>query len=421
MATIHYSSLRKRFFCFCKRLLPFTGSFALLMTSKQRFKKIVLTVHLWLGLITGLVVLIISLTGAIYCFAPEIQNATQSWRSVTPQQQPVLPPSQLKVIAEKQLPGKPAQYVYYGSPGKAAYVLFYGEGGYYYSVFINPYNGRVLRVQNMRKEFFTVVLYLHISLLIPYGADIVHWCTLIFLVMLISGIILWWPRNKAARKQRFSVKWGASPKRLNYDLHNVLGFYATWITLFVAITGLIWSFDWFAKGVYAITGAKHSILKEQPPLSDTTLAKTGAATVAIDKVWLSLQADMGGRYVAAGIQLPQTASAPITLRATPEEGTYYKDDNRYFDQYTAREFAGAYGWGRYADAHTVADKIKRMNYDIHVGAIAGWPGRILVFFAALVAASLPVTGFMIWRNKRKNHAKKNRAAPSLFQPHFVKN
>jgi uncharacterized iron-regulated membrane protein len=241
----------------------------------------------------------------------------------------------------------------------------------------------------------------------------VHWCTLVFLVMLISGIILWWPRSRAARKQRFSVKWGASPKRLNYDLHNVLGFYATWITLFIVITGLIWSFDWFAKGIYGIAGAKHSIIKEQPPHSDTTRAKAGAATAAIDKVWLSLQADMGRRYIVAGIQLPQTASAPIALRASPEEHKYYKDDMRYFDQYTGREFAGAYVWGRYTDAHTVADKIRRMNYDIHVGAIAGWPGRILAFFAALIAASLPVTGFMIWRNKRKKHTKKDTAAPLL--------
>ena len=377
------------------------------MTAKQRFKKTVLLMHLWLGLVTGLVVFVISLTGAVYCFAPELQNATQPWRSVEPQQKPVLPPSQLKQIAEKQLPGKPAQYIYYGTPGKAASVLFYGTGGYYYSVFINPYTGRVLQVKNMRREFFTVVLYLHISLLLPYGDQVVHWCTLVFLLMLVSGIILWWPRNKAARRQRFSVKWGASPKRLTYDLHNVPGFYASWITVFVAITGLIWSFNWFARGVYTLTGARYSIIQEQPPLSDTTRVKTNTGNrPPLDMVWQHLRADMGRNYVAAGIQLPQTTSAPIVVRATPEERTYYKTDMRYFDQYTAKEFSGAYEWGRYTDAHTVADKIKRMNYDIHVGAIGGWPGRIAVFFAALIAASLPVTGFMIWRNKRKNYPRK---------------
>jgi len=372
------------------------------MTIKQRFKKTVLVIHLWLGLITGLVVFVISLTGVVYCFAPELQNATEPWRSVKPRQQPFLPPSQLKAIAEKQLPGKPAQYIYYGPANKAAYVLFYGAGGYFYSVFIDPYSGTVLRVKNMHRDFFATVLRLHTSLLLPYGKQLVHWCTLVFLLMLISGIILWWPRNKAARKQRFSVKWGASPRRLNYDLHNVLGFYASWITLFVVITGLIWSFRWFAKGVYTLTGARYSIIQEKPPVSDTMFAKSTTVPMAtLDKVWQDLQADMGRNYVAAGIQVPQTPFAPIVVRATPEEATYYKADMRYFDQYTAKEFAGAYQWGRYTDAHTLADKIKRMNYDIHIGAIGGWPGRIAVFFAALIASSLPVTGFMIWRNKRK--------------------
>jgi hypothetical protein len=61
---------------------------------------------------------------------------------------------------------------------------------------------------------------------------------------------------------------------------------------------------------------------------------------------------------AAGIMLPQTSSAPIGVRATPEEDTYYKSDTRYFDQYSAKEFPGSWGeWGRYADAHTVIDAL----------------------------------------------------------------
>ena len=48
-----------------------------------------------------------------------------------------------------------------------------------------------------------------------------------------------------------------------------------------------------------------------------------------------------------------------------------------------------------------------MNYDIHVGAVLGLPGKILAFFASLIAASLPVTGFVIWWGRRK----KSKAKP----------
>ena len=78
--------------------------------------------------------------------------------------------------------------------------------------------------------------------------------TLVFLVMLISGLILWWPKNKKATKQRFSIKWNARWRRKNYDLHNVLGFYATWIAIILAVTGLVWGFEWFAQGYYRLAG-----------------------------------------------------------------------------------------------------------------------------------------------------------------------
>jgi len=63
-------------------------------------KKIAGKIHLWLGLPTGLVVFIIGITGAIYCFAPELQQF-QSYRSVNSENKEFLPPSQFKKITKK--------------------------------------------------------------------------------------------------------------------------------------------------------------------------------------------------------------------------------------------------------------------------------------------------------------------------------
>ena len=64
--------------------------------------------------------------------------------------------------------------------------------------------------------------------------------------------------------------------------------------------------------------------------------------------------------------------------------------------------------GRYKDA-SWGDKLRRMNYEIHTGSVLGLPGQLLVFFAALLGASLPLTGFYIFfvkrRNKNKNKKK----------------
>lgn len=368
-------------------------------------RKIILKIHLWLGLSTGLVVFIVSITGAMYCFAPELQQLTQPYRSVAIQNTRFLPGSALIAIAEKQVPDKKAKRLYYGQPNKAAYALFFDKDGYYYTVFMNPYDGTVLKTKNMRKDFYTIILYLHFTLLIPYGQEIVGWSTLIFFVMIVSGIILWWPRNKAAKKARFTIKWGTSPKRMNYDLHNVLGFYSSWILLFTVFTGLIWAFDGFAAAVYKITGQKNSVIQQKIPVSNASQQNIMVADKAIDKVWYQLEHEMKDTYQAVELMVPQTDSAAILVRANPSEKIFYKTDYRYFDQYSGKEFEGAYGWGKYSDVKTLSDRIQRMNYDIHIGAVLGYPGRIAVFLAALVAASLPITGLLIWLGRRKKIAK----------------
>jgi uncharacterized iron-regulated membrane protein len=45
-------------------------------------------------------------------------------------------------------------------------------------------------------------------------------------------------------------------------------------------------------------------------------------------------------------------------------------------------------------------KIYRANFDIHVGTIGGMPTKVLASFASLVGASLPITGCVIWYNRK---------------------
>jgi uncharacterized iron-regulated membrane protein len=83
-------------------------------------------------------------------------------------------------------------------------------------------------------------------------------------------------------------------------------------------------------------------------------------------------------------------------------------DYRYFDQYSLKELPVDHIWNRFNEA-SFGDKLMRMNYDIHVGAILGLPGKFFAFFVSLVVASLPVTGFLIWYGrKKKNKHKKQR-------------
>jgi uncharacterized iron-regulated membrane protein len=231
--------------------------------------------------------------------------------------------------------------------------------------------------------------------------------------MLISGMVLWWPRNKSAAKQRFSIKWDAAWRRKNYDMHNVLGFYMLAVGLMFAITGLVWGFQWFSEGLYTVTGGQGSPAYVIPPSDTTTTPLNTSIAGKVDKLWLKLRRENPTQQ-GINLSFPKLRAESIFSYVNYRPGTYYKVDYHYFDQHTLKEIKnkGPYT-GNYANAG-VADKLRRMNYDLHVGAIWGLPGKILAFMASLICASLPITGFIIWWGRRKKAKKstKLRSAPT---------
>lgn len=378
-------------------------------------KKAIGKIHLWLGLSSGLLVFIIAITGAIYAFQEEIQNMTQPFRFVEQQNAEMLPPSAIKHLAEEALPNKHVHAIMYTGPAHAAKAIFYSDvEDYYYQVYVNQYTGEVLKVNNENAGFFRFILDGHFYLWLPHevGHVVVASATLVFLTMIISGIILWWPRNKAGRKQRFSIKWDAKWRRKNYDLHNVGGFYIAWISIIFAITGLVWGFEWFSNTYYAaISGGEKMVPYQEPHSSVGAKAAAMANANPMDVLWQRFK----GTVPANGsieVHAPETDSSSIAINLNPDATTYWKTDYRYFDQYTLQELKVDHIWGRF-DETSNAQKLMRMNYDIHVGAALGLPGKILAFCGSLIIASLPVTGTLIWWGRRNKKPVKKPASQGI--------
>ncbi|MEM1002258.1 MAG: PepSY-associated TM helix domain-containing protein, partial [Bacteroidota bacterium] len=227
------------------------------------FKKIIGKIHLWLGLASGLVVFIVSITGCIYVFEKELKGIFRKDRLITEVEEDAvrLSTSILVNNAEALFNHKYKAYslVVPTSKNETLQVHFfkrrsieetglwtwYGqEQQYYYIVYMNPYNGQLVYMENTKWELFTVVEAVHTSLLLgPIGNRIIAVSVLIFFVLLISGIILWWPHNKKALRMRTWFQWKPKTKwkRKNYDLHNIPGFYVLFLAVIISITGLSWS------------------------------------------------------------------------------------------------------------------------------------------------------------------------------------
>lgn len=375
-------------------------------------KKYVRKIHLWLGFISGIFVVFLGITGCILAFQREIENTFQEYRYSTPQHKPLLKPSEIANIAKGALPGRKLHSISY-EPGMSGTAVFYdfGPNAHYFIVYVNPYSGQILKVKDMSKDFFRIVINGHFYLWLPpsIGQPILSTATLLFAILLITGIILWWPRHKAALKQRFTVKWNASWKRVNYDLHNIPGFYISFVALLLALTGMVMGFQWFAKTVYwTASGGKAELTAFYETPSDTTAVSSNTQAVRPeDKVWEMMRKEYPHYEGSMEIHPAESRASSIEVTLNPDTRTYWKADYRYFDQYTFKELQVKHIFGRLQQAR-LADKIMRMNFDIHVGAIAGLPGKILAFLASLIAATLPITGFLIWKGRRSKRLPKRK-------------
>ncbi|MCJ8208187.1 PepSY domain-containing protein [Mucilaginibacter sp. RS28] len=362
------------------------------------FKRSILFLHRWLGFISGLVVFVVSLTGCLFCFQDEIQDALYDYRHVTIEPKPYLPPSAIKQKALRAFPGSSVNYIYYYGKDRPAGALANVPKKGYYTVLINPYNGKVLHSELLSGNFFVVVEYIHLYLLLPpkIGQMVVGVSVLIFVALMITGIILWWPKRKSDRKRSFRIKWNGRWRRVNYDLHNVLGFYASAISLILAITGLSMSFKWVEKGIYNAGNLGKNYPIEKIDFKSDSLLKNRIATIpVIDRALIHAQQ----RSADAKMFLISDDGTPLgTIGVTAYQRSmrFGNNDTYQFDRYTGKLL-------KYLpnEKKSTGLKLNDLNYDIHVGQVAGLTGKIIAFLASLICASLPITGLIIYLGKKK--------------------
>jgi len=360
------------------------------------FKKLIGQIHLWIGLIVGILFFVIAASGAILVWQPEYHHLLFN-QGITPQDKAFVFPSDLRETIEREFPQGDYRTAFFREKEKTCEVLLYGQGTYYIAQF-NPYTAELIHLQDMNTGFISFMIKLHRNLLMKdFGRQVVHWVTLLFLVMLITGMVIWWPTRKSERKGRFSIKWGASPKKLNYDFHNVLGFYATWIAIFTVVTGLFWGFDLVKNGLKSITG-EMGVIYEQPKSDTLAIALYADPFDIMDSITLVLRE----RYPEKTLRISNPHGKQDIIRVTlnDPEMLNYKSSHYYFDRYTGKEIKGNFMHGP-GERISTYEKLHGMVYDIHFGTIAGLPGRLLVFFSSIIAASLPITGFIYWLGKKK--------------------
>lgn len=396
-------------------------------------------IHLYLGLVSGLFLVVVCLTGSILVFEEELTHTFHAERYVveaatTPRlslaqlteavraTKPKAKINGLKVYAdptrsvevtlagagrpgeprsegrgkqagERGQGGRPGPQAGPGGPGKG------GKGDRGPTLYLNPYTGAVLGEFDQRKSFFHFVEEIHRGLVAGrVGKLVMGINSIIFVFILGTGLVLWWPATRRTLSTRLRIKWDASWKRVNYDWHMALGFYSAVFLLVMTLTGMGMAFDWVGKGINTLTHSPQQ--RPEPPTS--TLPAVPAAPFSADAA-LALARQQAPEAMSYTIQLPKAPEGSIQVGLLrPGAITERATDDVYLDQYSGRVLR--------QQAYTekpVGQRIRGLFKPIHTGAIFGWSTKALAFVIVLLGATFPITGTLMWLNRtRKSNKKK---------------
>lgn len=376
----------------------------------KRVRKLFNDIHLWMGIAAGLILFIVCLTGTIYTFRTEVEEFIERDKFFVevPENGKKLSSDELISIAQNEFEGQNVASISIPDNEKRAYTISVRKEGERRgsNYLMNPYNGEILGdTSTSSSAFFMTMFRLHRWLLLDssIGRPIVGWATVIFVLLTITGMVIWFPQKVKAWKQGLKIKWSGNWKRINHDLHNSLGFYSAIFLLIMGLTGLQWSFDWYRTGLYNVLGVDRSrrapqeeqkaeiSYEGQTPLSiEATLAKAGEIL------------DYDGNY---SISIPNADVNSVSISKS-KVGFFAPSGS---DRITLNKYTGEVEEKNIFSEKPFNERIGSSIKALHMGYVFGTFSKIIYFITCLIATSLPVTGTLIWVNKlKKKRAKKKK-------------
>ena len=429
--------------------------------------KIFRKLHLWLSVPFGIIITLICFSGAMLIFEPEITRSVKSdVYYVRSSEGDPLPMGELMETVKATLPDSVAiTGVTVFSDKDRTYQVNLSKPRRA-SMFIDQYSGEITGKYE-RLGFFSTMFKLHRWLLdsanphgdgVKVGKLLVGISTLIFVIALITGVVIWWPRARKNFRRSLSISAKNGWQGLWKSLHVAGGMYALVFVLAMALTGLTWSFDWYRTAFYAVCGVEHTPrnfggASEKSPERGhgSEGAENHRATRGEGRRGGNGEGRSEGRSERHGEGRGERYGEGRGERYGEGRGEGHRGGRRHseFGRWqevynelkaknpdapqitigasTASVTLGSIGNGRasdkyefnrrtgeitpatkYADA-VEADKLRGWIYAIHTGSWGGIITRILWLLSALLGASLPLTGYYIWIK----HLRKKKPQPHI--------
>ena len=353
-------------------------------------RRFVFKLHLYTGLLIGLLLMLSGLSGSVLVFRDEIEAVAYPELLVTAARgERIAVDDMLQRVRRAYPDDLPFAIRMPRTPQQTYMVKFNGAHDLF--VYVDPYSGRILGAQRQMDSPTRWISLLHTQLLSgEAGETALGIGALLLIGLCVTGLVLWWPRNGKI-SQGFKVQWSARWKRLNFDLHRASGVYAALLLLLAASTGAAFVFNKTATGLVDTVTA--SAPRAAPPRA---LPSPGGIPVrALDT--LLHQADRVLPAPTTWIGLPQTPQAPLVVRKRLPQELHPNGRNFvYLNQYSGNVIQV-----EHALSAPLGTRVFNTFYPLHIGAIGGTPTRVLQVVVGLAPTLLLVTGFVMWKSRKK--------------------
>jgi uncharacterized iron-regulated membrane protein len=281
------------------------------------FRKSVFWLHLTAGLIAGLVIAVMSFTGAAIAFRGEILNyAERDVMQVAPPapNAPHLPLAALVRAAQEAKPGsRPMSVLVSSDPTQVVQVAFGRDG----TLYVNPYTGEVHEPSATRWRAFLQTMESWHRFLGRSGTQraagkaVADACNAAFLFLALSGLFLWWPRKWRTKGLRRSLVFlrDATGRARDWNWHNVIGFWSALVLIVLTATGVVMSYRWANDLVYKASGSP--VPGQQSPASPAP----AKAQLVITAPKPAASADVSAKLNPPALDAPKDGAAPMSYDA----------------------------------------------------------------------------------------------------------
>lgn len=375
------------------------------------FRKVLFWCHLAAGTAAGLVVLLMSVTGVTLAYQRQTLEWIASRHAVADSSEARVPLDSLAALARTEAGGrKVAGLIVRADPRMPVSVTLEDRT----SLFFDPSTGALLGTDAGPRGFFAAVERIHRS--IAYqgtkrwdtGTAITGAANLAFLFLILSGLVLWWPRiwSRQAFRRVLVFTQEARGKARDWNWHHVLGVWAAPILVLIVVSAAFISYDWPQRLVERAFG--------QEPVSAPAAgrAEPGPATrlrePSLDTVWSRVM-EGAGSWHSVQVRLSPARQASATISHTP---VFRPDERTSVTLGPDGEVTERRGY----DELDPARRFRAWMRPLHTGEVAGIPGQTLAALVSAMAAVLVYTGLALaWRRMRTALRRRDRAGEEALE------